>query len=51
MFFFILVILMLKRLAAHSITNVFGLITSFIFALLVVILTGWFEKKGFKLKL
>ncbi|MDA9257219.1 heparan-alpha-glucosaminide N-acetyltransferase domain-containing protein [Flavobacteriaceae bacterium] len=33
------------------ITNVIGLITSFLFALLVVILTGWFEKKGFKLKL
>jgi len=31
--------------------NVIGLITSFLFALLVVILTGWLEKKGFKLKL
>jgi len=28
-----------------------GLTGSFIFALLVVILTGWFEKRGFKLKL
>ena len=32
-------------------TAVIGLIISFIFALLVVIVTGWFEKKGFKLKL
>jgi predicted acyltransferase len=31
--------------------GVIGLIGSFIFALLVVLLTGWFEKKGFKLKL
>jgi len=31
--------------------GVIGLIGSFVFALLVVSLTGWFEKKGFKLKL
>ncbi len=31
--------------------GIIGLIGSFIFALLVVFLTGWFEKKGFKLKL
>ena len=28
-----------------------GLTSSFIFAILVVLLTGWFEKLGFKLKL
>jgi predicted acyltransferase len=32
-------------------TRVLGLIGSFVFALLVVLLTGWFEKKGYKLKL
>jgi predicted acyltransferase len=31
--------------------GVLGLTGSFIFALLVVFLTGWFEKLGFKLKL
>jgi len=31
--------------------NTIGLILSLIFALLVVIFTGWLEKKGFKLKL
>jgi predicted acyltransferase len=32
-------------------TGVIGLLGSFVFALLVVLFTGWFEKKGFKLKL
>ncbi|WP_034045056.1 heparan-alpha-glucosaminide N-acetyltransferase domain-containing protein [Wocania ichthyoenteri] len=32
-------------------TGIVGLIGSFIFALLVVIFTGWMEKKGYKLKL
>ncbi len=32
-------------------TSVIGLLGSFVFALLVVALTGWLEKKGYKLKL
>jgi len=32
-------------------TSIPGLIVSFLFALLVVIFTGWLEKKGYKLKL
>jgi len=31
--------------------NIIGLLLSFAFALLVVVFTGWLEKKGFKLKL
>jgi len=32
-------------------TGIIGLIGSFIFALIVVLFTGWMEKKGYKLKL
>ncbi|OIQ40948.1 MAG: hypothetical protein BM563_01980 [Bacteroidetes bacterium MedPE-SWsnd-G1] len=32
-------------------TGVVGLVGSFVFALLVVLLVGWFQKKGFSLKL
>ena len=39
------------RLPENLNTGTIGLIISFVFALLVVFLTGWFEKKGYKLKL
>jgi len=39
------------RLPAMLNTSVLGLLISFGFALLVVVLTGWFERKGYKLKL
>ena len=32
-------------------TGIIGLIGSMIFSLLIVVLVGWFEKKGYKLKL
>ena len=39
------------RLPESFNTGTIGLIVSFVFAFLVVLLTGWFEKKGYKLKL
>jgi hypothetical protein len=39
------------RLPESLNTGTIGLIISFVFALLVVLLTGFFEKKGYKLKL
>jgi len=39
------------RLPGFLNTGIIGLIGSFIFALLVVVFTGWIEKKGYKLKL
>ena len=39
------------RLPESLNTGITGLLGSLIFALLVVIFTGWMEKKGYKLKL
>lgn len=39
------------RLPAALNTSILGLLISFGFALMVVVLTGWFERKGYKLKL
>jgi len=39
------------RLPENINTSIVGLIVSLLFALLVVVFTGWLEKKGYKLKL